>query len=53
MLLFEKNWEKYYFLAVSVPTATAEAFIRRWPDFPPLIYICKQTKKLGQPLLKR
>ena len=39
MLLFEENWEKYHFLAVSVLTATAEMFIWWWPGFPPLICI--------------
>ena len=39
MLLFEENWEKYNFLAVSVPMATAEMFIQWWPGFPPLICI--------------
>ena len=53
MLLFKENWAKYYFLAFFLLTATAEAFIRRWPVFPPLIYICKQTKKMGQPPPKR
>ena len=52
MLLFKENWAKYYFLAFFLPMATAEMFIRQWPVFPPLIYICKQTKKLGQPLPK-
>ena len=45
MLLFEENWEKYHFLAVSVLTATAEMFIRRWPGFPHLhsfTYVNKQ-----------
>ena len=44
MLLFEENWEKYHYLAVFVPSATAEMFIRLWPNFPPLICICQQTK---------
>ena len=39
MLLFEENWEKYHFLAVSVLMATTETFIRQWPGFPPLICI--------------
>ena len=49
MLLFDNNWGKYEFLAFFVSSATAETFIRWWPNFPPLIYICKQIRKLGQP----
>ena len=50
MLLFEENWGKYHFLAVSVPTATAKTFIWRWPGFPPLICIhlhMSTNKKTG------
>ena len=49
MLLFDNNWGKYKFLAFFVLSVTAEMFIWQWPNFPPLICICQQIKKLGQP----
>ena len=50
MLLFEENWEKYHFLAVSVLMATTKRFIRQLPGFPPLICIhlhMSTNKKTG------
>ena len=53
MLLFDNNWGQYQFLDFFVSSATAKKFIWWWPNFPPLICICKQIRKLGQPPLKR